>query len=207
MIDTVSALFVRSDGPYPSLVADWWDGSDGRDAREYAGPNAVVEHPPCARWGRFWWSAGDHGQLRGDTGPGNDGGVFETAIAHLRRWGGVLEHPADSAAWPRFGILRPSEGGWSRSLLRPDEWVAVVDQHAFGHRARKRTWLVAVGAQVLPVLPVLRHRVYVASGPGISRTAESRALHGVELMGKRERELTPPAFAELLVQIAASVAA
>jgi hypothetical protein len=209
---TVSALFVRADGPYPSLVADWWD--EQRDARLYAGPNPVVGHPPCARWGQFWWSAGDSGRKRADTEPGNDDGCFEAAIAAVRRWGGVLEHPAGSHAWPRFGIARPWAGQWTRSMFRPDEWVAVLDQIDYGHRARKRTWLVVVGATVLPRLKgesraaevAGRPRVYVASGPGPSRTAESRRLHGIELMGKREKELTPEPFARLLVDLARSAA-
>lgn len=194
----VAALYVRADGPYPALVADWWD--EQRDARLYAGPLPVVAHPPCARWGRFWWSDGS-------TEPGHDGGCFAAAIDAVRRFGGVLEHPEASSAWPRFGIQRPIEGTWSRSLLRPDEWVTVVDQYAYGHRARKRTWLVYVGTTPPPPLrwtyPTRGQvRVYCSSGPGPSRTAESRRVHHIELMGKRERELTPEPFARLLVELA-----
>lgn len=208
MTDDVSALYVRADGPYPKLVRDWWDGSPGRDAREYAGPRPVVAHPPCARWGRFWWSA----QHRG-LGLGDDEGCFAAAIAAVRRWGGILEHPEASHAWPRFGIMRPTRGTWTRSLLRPDEWVTEVDQLAYGHRARKRTWLVLVGDPVplrwdhaerqsaYLLTPRLGRRVY-SSGPGPSRTAELRALHGIELMGKREREVTPWPFARWLVALA-----
>lgn len=201
MIATVSALFVLPDGPYPALVEDWWD--EARDARRYDGPRPVVAHPPCARWGNLWWSARHKG-----LGIGDDEGCFESAIANVRRVGGVLEHPQSSRAWARFGILPPTEGYWTRSLLRPDEWVAVVDQHCYGHRARKRTWLVAVGASRLPhpdLAPAEADVGYCVSGPGLPRTAESRRMHGIELMGKRERELTPGPFARLLVGIAASV--
>lgn len=211
MISTVSALFVMADGPYPRLVEDCW--TQERDARLYAGPNPGVYHPPCARWTRFWWTARHKGK-----GLGDDDGCFASAIENVRRWGGILEHPEASHAWPRFGILRPTPGAWTRSLFRPDEWVTVIDQLAYGHRARKRTWLVAVGAQSLPMLrwdytgsqqaylltPRLGRRTYVASGPGVSRSAELRKLHGIELMGRRERSLTPTPFAELLVSIADS---
>lgn len=207
MTDLVSALFVRADGPYPQLVEDWWDGSPGRDARQYAGPNPVVAHPPCARWSRLWHTARHKG-----LGLGDDEGCFEAAIGAVRRWGGVLEHPEASHAWPRFGILRPTRGAWTRSLLRPDEWVTVVDQIQYGHRARKRTWLVAVGVEPPPLRwgpsPAqtgLGRRTYVCSGPGISRSAELRKLHNIVLMSKREAALTPLPFAELLISIALTV--
>lgn len=210
MISTVSALFVMADGPYPELVSDWWD--EARDARLYAGPRPVVAHPPCARWGRMWWSDGS-------TEPGHDEGCFESALSSLRRYGGVLEHPEASLAWRRFGLLRPTVGTWTRTWMRPDEWVCVLDQLCWGHRARKRTWLVAVGADRLPhprlaterqraylTTPRLGRRTYICSGPGASRSAELRKKHGIELMGRREAALTPAPFAELLVSIAASAA-
>lgn len=198
MIDTVSALYVMPDGPYPSLVSDWWD--EARDARLYDGPNPVVAHPPCARWGNYWWSDGSKA-------PGDDAGCFEAAIGSVRRFGGVLEHPEGTRAWSRFGIHPPTAGAWTRAMFRPDEWVAVVDQHCWGHRARKRTWLVAVGVESLPD-PRLHYgevKAYVASGPGKSLTAASRREHGITLISKREKKLTPDPFARLLVDMAASV--
>jgi hypothetical protein len=94
----IAALFVRSGSHYfgrPDV--DPWPES--RDARLYAGPHPVVCHPPCARWGRLYAMHG--GKL------GDDNGCFESALQSLRRWGGVLEHPADSFAWSRFGLPRP----------------------------------------------------------------------------------------------------
>jgi hypothetical protein len=173
---SVSALYVRADGPYPALVADWWD--EARDARLYAGPNPVVAHPPCKRWSRL---AHIHGRV------GLDGGCFAAALAAVRTWGGVLEHPAESMAWGRFGLLRPTEGCWSRSLLRPDEWVAEVYQRHYGHRAEKRTWLLLVGEPA-----------------PLDWSRPAPAERSVECMGHNERELTPEPFARLLVALAAS---
>jgi hypothetical protein len=210
---SVSALFVDPTGPYPELGLDCWN--EARDARLYPGTNPVVAHPPCARWSRFWWSARHLGK-----GLGDDEGCFESALDSVRRFGGVLEHPEGTHAWARFGLLRPARGRWDRTMFRPEEWTAVVDQLCYGHRARKRTWLLAVGCELLPppmlatgpqsaylTTPRLGRKVYVSSGPGTSQSRALREQHGVELMGKRERRLTPKPFAELLVAMAASVGA
>jgi hypothetical protein len=69
-----------------------------------------------------------------------------SALASVRRWGGVLEHPAVTIAWRTFGLPRPdSSGGWQRCL--DGGWVAHVEQRHYGHRARKATWLYAVGIE------------------------------------------------------------
>lgn len=209
MRDDVSALYVRADGPYPTLVADWWD--EERDARLYDGANPVVAHPPCARWSMLAGLV----EARYGYKIGDDGGCFAAALANVRRCGGVLEHPAESSAWPAHGLLRPSSDGWTGSLLRPDEWTTEVSQQNYGHRARKRTWLLYVGAKPPPLdwtpptgqaayltAPRLGRRVY--GGPGELTSGELRRQHNVELMGKRERSLTPLPFAELLVEMAAS---
>lgn len=90
---TVAALFV-----------DPWD--EARDARLYAGPHPVVAHPPCARWSMLAAvNEARYGLKRGE-----DGGCFAAALAQVRRWGGVLEHPAETLAWKRFGLPRPWQG-------------------------------------------------------------------------------------------------
>lgn len=42
---------------------------------------------------------------------GDDGGCFESALASVRRFGGVIEHPWGSLAWPHFGLTTPGRGG------------------------------------------------------------------------------------------------
>ena len=50
----IAALYVQTGGAYFDLPnVDPWD--EQRDAREYKGPHPVVAHPPCQRWGRFWF--------------------------------------------------------------------------------------------------------------------------------------------------------
>lgn len=105
----IAALFVAKGGCYYGLPdVDPWDKE--RDARLYAGPWPVVAHPPCERWGRYW-HGGPSVKIRKTKG--DDGGCFAAALAAVRRWGGVLEHPEASAAWRAFGLNTPAKwGGW-----------------------------------------------------------------------------------------------
>jgi hypothetical protein len=79
----------------------WSSGDEARDARLYAGPWPVVAHPPCERWGRYW-HGGPSARVR--RVKGDDAGCFASALASVRRYGGVLEHPAASSAWRAFGL-------------------------------------------------------------------------------------------------------
>src|SRR3546814_6498917 len=92
MGDTVAALFVEAGWAYFGLPGvDPWD--ETRDARRYAGPWPVVAHPPCQRWGRYW-NGGPSARVKCKLG--DDNGCFGAALAAVRRWGGVLEHPEGS---------------------------------------------------------------------------------------------------------------
>lgn len=138
----IAALFVETDGAYfnhPGV--DPWDIV--RDARTYSGPHRVVVHPPCQRWGRFWHgSPSNPHQFK----LGDDNGCFASALASVRRCGGVLEHPADSHAWKHHGIPAPKRGcGWLR--INHFDWTCYVEQGHYGHNARKGTWLFYTGSQ------------------------------------------------------------
>jgi len=195
----VAALYVEKSGAYYDLAGvDPWDVD--RDARTYAGPYPVVAHPPCERWGRFW-----NGGMAWRGAPkqlGDDGGCFAAALAAVRRWGGVLEHPAGSLAWREFGLLTPPERGWGAADWQGG-WTCRVDQGHYGHPARKPTWLYAVGA----ALPALR---WGASAPEIPADRSDKwraraARDGVcVLLSRRQRAATPQTFRDLLISIAQS---
>lgn len=144
----IAALFVQKDGCYYGLPGvDPWD--EQRDARKYRGPYPVVAHPPCQRWGKLW--AGQPLYIK-RTGirriKGDDGGCFASALADVRTWGGVLEHPWGSHAWAHFGLNKPPrEGGWTIADFYGG-WTCCVEQGRYGHYARKPTLLYAVGCDL-----------------------------------------------------------
>jgi hypothetical protein len=191
----IAALFVESAGCYFG-VADVDPWPIERDARLYAGPHPVVAHPPCARWCQM----APVNQARYGQKIGDDGGCFEAALAAVRRWGGVLEHPAVSLAWPAFHLPRPYAVGWQRGFC--GGFVAQIEQGNYGHRARKKTWLYAYGIDP----------VSLKWGPGPKPTAwistdrprtELAAL-GIDQLQRKEARATPPAFRDLLLGIAAT---
>lgn len=196
----IAALYVQTNGCYFGLPdVDPWD--EPRDARTYAGPWPVVAHPPCERWGRYW-GGGPSARERRELG--DDAGCFAAALAAVRAYGGVLEHPEASHAWRRHGLIAPLRGGgWSVADDRGG-WTCCVEQGAYGHRARKATWLYAHGVD-LPVLAWRARGDFVRLDQGFHTRAErARAVKtgACQRLGKRERAATPPAFRDLLISIA-----
>lgn len=193
---SIAALYVETDGAYFGLNGvDPWD--ETRDARH--------AHPPCQRWGRFW-----HGSTRKphQFKLGDDGGCFAAALASVRRWGGVLEHPAHSRAWDAFGLNRPPmDGQWVPADFEGG-WTCYVEQGFYGHASRKPTWLFASGVE----LPELRW------GRGEQRIPQwmidrygyekARRIGVVAMVGGKDktriRNATPAVFRDLLISIARS---
>lgn len=198
----IAALYVDARGIYSGRSdVDVWDIS--RDARKYDGPWPVVAHPPCERWGRYW-SGGPSARVRRTLG--DDGGCFAAALASVRTFGGVLEHPEASHAFKAHGMLTPPKsGGW---VAAGDGigWVCCVEQGHYGHRARKATWLYAVRCE----LPSLRwgkaHGKDRLDDGFHSKEERRRAVRtGVcQRLSAKQRAATPHAFAELLLAMARS---
>jgi len=197
-----AALFVSGSGPYAGLPGvDVWDVS--RDARTYPGPWPVIAHPPCERWGRYWFG-GPSARVR--RVKGDDDGCFAAALAAVRRWGGVLEHPAASSAWKAFGLCEPPRaGGWVVADWEGG-WTCCVDQGHYGHRAQKATWLYANGV----TLPQLRwgksdRRVRLDDGYHSAEERRRKIRTGTyQRLSARERALTPIPFRDLLLSMVAS---
>jgi hypothetical protein len=199
----IAALYVETDGAYAGIPhVDLWD--ETRDALRYAGPYPVVAHPPCQRWGRY---------ARGGTHPnsprfeiGTDGGCFAAALAAVRRWGGVLEHPRDSKAWPWFGLVKPPrEGGW----IKADDaggWTCCVSQGHYGHLAGKPSWLYANGVD-LPefIWGECEQRIHPVA---LARHGyvKARRIGMMAMVGGKDktkiRNTTPPEFRDILILMA-----
>jgi hypothetical protein len=222
----VVALYVDAKGPYPALGVDCYDIR--RDARAYAGSRPVIAHPPCKHWGRLRhlahvvclgcehsYSAHEHDFCPkcgdGSNFTWSDRDCAPRAVEQVRRWGGVLEHPAGSKLWEACGLPDPywapqkREAGARWSSWPDDEfggYTIELDQVEWGHVARKRTWLYLVG--------VPRGALEAPPFPGrepthqVSRDAERAKRRGYTLKrtSTRTNTLTPPAFAEYLVRLA-----
>lgn len=189
----ISALFVQENGCYwNDDNIDAWDIK--RDARLYTADNAVIAHPPCQLWGALafvnykrW--GGDHNK------PENDGGCFESALNSVNRCGGVLEHPAKSRAFEKYGLKKPIGKGWQKSGIG---WVCEVWQSAYGHKANKATWLYYVGKKQPFELdwsrPIGTHQVGFHDQRGKEKNKPT--------LNKREANATPTKFRDMLIELA-----
>ncbi len=196
MSGRVAALFVETGGVYFGLPdVDPWD--EARDARLYAGPWPVVAHPPCNKWSPLAYI--NQTRIPGYR-VGDDGGCFEAALAAVRRWGGVLEHPAGSLAWSRHGLVRPfPRAGWMQSLLEHGCWVCEVSQAAYGHRAAKRTWLYFVGPE-----PDALDWNLPAVTAAVSGFTHGKPRSEAERVRPAEASRTPVSFRDALLELARS---
>lgn len=208
-LPTIAALYVETNGAYYGLPGvDPWD--ETRDARKYDGPHPVVAHPPCQRWGKLW--AGQPLYIK-NTGirktKGDDAGCFAAALASVRKWGGVIEHPWGSHAWAHFGLNKPARaGGWIMADFFGG-WTCCVEQGRYGHYARKPTLIYAFGVDV-PELdwgigePRLDPAVVARMGlKRAKRLGEVGSRGGGQ--NSTPRIHTPPAFRNLLIDMARSV--
>ncbi len=188
----IAALFVDGKGAYTNDPRfDAWPLE--RDARQYQGPFPVIAHPPCQLWGpmanvNFARYGGEHNR------PGNDGGCFASALESVNKFGGVLEHPAFTRAWVAHGLIRPCLGIWIKC---GDGWVTEVWQSAYGHRARKRTWLYCVSYH----LPSLKWDKVNGTHQIGGHDQRGKEKNKPTISGKAA-SATPREFLEVLYQIA-----
>jgi hypothetical protein len=190
----IAALFVQTGGAYYGIPGvDPWD--EARDARRYSGPAPVVAHPPCSRWCQMApVNHARYGQPIGD-----DGGCFEAALRSVHSFGGVLEHPAYSIAWERFGLPRPVRGAW---VYRDGAYTTEVSQVAYGHAARKRTWLLYVGHKPPPSLDWSEPQA-TAHVSYCKRSGDGRPVKAVgKALSKQRASASPPAFRDTLMDLA-----
>ena len=197
---TVAALFVEAKGSYYGLEAvELWD--EKRDARLYDGPHPVVAHPPCSRWCRLAGLV----EARWGHKKGEDDGCFASALASVRKWGGVLEHPAYSDAWAAFDLNRPPTGGSWVNADFGGGWTCYVEQGRYGHAAKKATWLYAHSVS-LPslhwgLIPDQECEALVSWCVNHVKSDEVRPR-----LGKKAAAATPTAFRDALLDMVRSAA-
>lgn len=197
MTAKIAALFVDPKGPYfGRRNIDAWD--EDRDARDYRGPLPVVAHPPCEAWSK---PAGLR-EWRYGYPAGIDGGCFASALQSVFRWGGVIEHPAESKAFYEYGLEIPAFGKWSECCDERDRvyWVTCVWQVDYGHRARKRTWLLYVGKN--PPAPMRWIKGQHSACVSYSTNRTSRPTSGGNRLRSVEAKRTPIAFCTALIGLA-----
>ena len=197
----VAVLFAYSDGPYATEpCVDIW--CEERDARRYAGPHPVVAHPPCARWSSLANLVEKvHGIRRG-----NDFGCFRAALNAVRRWGGVLEHPAYSRAWAAYGLREPPRRGWVIADSSGG-WTCQVEQSRYGHVSRKRTWLYACGVIRERLRWGITSNADLDRGPWVRTTTTKLSNPKVRDLPRapgRKASETPDGFRALLLRMARS---
>lgn len=191
---SIAALFVQANGAYFGLPGVFPWAAPLRDARLYNGPYPVVAHPPCSRWCK---PLAKVNQTRYGHKIGDDGGCFESAYRSVLKFDGVLEHPANSYAWDHFELLKPERGRWKSSNgKRGQYWVTEVSQSAYGHPARKNTWLLYRGDTAPPALDW-------SDPKGTHLTSFlKRTSRVAPRLSKKEAIKTPPAFREMLLSLA-----
>lgn len=206
----VQALFVDTSehGVYPRLLGPENCWGEEHDARLYTGPDPVVAHPPCHLWvnmAAINWKR--YGRQKPAWYPGgDDGGCFRSAIVSVAEFDGVLEHPAGSHAFREHMLpcvsVAAGEGWapfWLPSWVAADganvrkAWVCEVWQSAYGHAARKRTWLLYCGKRP-------PFELNWARNPGTHQVGWFDRVKPT--LSKRAASATPEPFARELIRLA-----
>lgn len=137
-VRTVAALYVDKLGPYFSIpYVDCYDVL--RDAKKYEGSHPVVAHPPCGPWGRMKGLSTVQDRTCGPH-----------AVEMVQKYGGVLEHPADSSLFDYCRLPKPGNGSEGSGK------TYAIRQVAWGHKTAKPTWLYMFGVPHHLVLGSLR---------------------------------------------------
>lgn len=184
----VAVLFARADSIYKTMPGvDVYDIE--RDARTWPGGCPVVAHPPCRAWGRLSHMANPRPDEKN---------LARLAVALVREFGGVIEHPVGSKLWPAqrlpaLGRGRDAFGGFTLA----------IHQHWFGHRAEKATllYIVGCGPSNVPDMPMRLGKATHVIASSTARQNRGQPQSRPEVT-KPEREYTPPALAEWLVELA-----
>jgi hypothetical protein len=173
-------LFTCNNSVYDMLLCDTYDID--RNALSCKVNKPCIYHPPCATWGRL--------RMQSINRPGEHL-LSVWSILNIWRYGGVLEHPAGSKLWDFMELSKPGSkpdihGGISISL----------DQHWFGHKCKKNTWIYIVGlsANEIPAMPLNFNAI-------THKICSSKPSSNLKELSKQARHRTPAKLAFYLIDI------
>lgn len=154
-----------------------------RDALTFNDSRAVIAHPPCGPWGKM---------KKLHTYSSEEKELAIWAVSIVRKNGGVLEHPAQSALWKYCELPPTGEtdkyGGWT--LRAPQFW--------WGHQCQKATWFYIVGIARAKI-PAIPFRMGLS--PNIMCTSIKKDKYRRPEISKSMRAHTPFLLALWLVDL------
>ena len=175
----IPVLFTQENSNYNKIkIFDCYDIK--RDALSFNGRIPLIAHPPCRKFSK----------LRGlSTAPLSEKKLAFFALAKVRQFGGILEHPRSSTLWKdgNFNLdgSVDSYGGFLRS----------VDLSWFGFPARKKTMLYFCGItpNQLPAFPI--------SLNAITHVISSTYKSDKKELSKNMRSTTPLQMIEFFIEV------
>lgn len=175
----IPVLFTQEDSNYDKFeIFDCYDLK--RDALSFSDRLPLIAHPPCRKFSK----------LRGlSTAPLSEKKLAFFALAKVRQFGGILEHPRSSTLWKdgNFNLdgTIDSYGGFLRS----------VDLSWFGFSARKKTMLYFCGIAPgqLPPFPL--------SFNAITHVVSSSYKSEKKEISKNMRSTTPLPMIEFFIEV------
>jgi hypothetical protein len=174
----ISILFAARNSVYKTIPGlDVWD--EDRNALNWPGGNPGIFHPPCRLWSML-----SHFSVA----PKEEKELARWSVRQIRKWGGVLEHPAHSKLWLDQDLPRPGQKDAYGFTTGVYQWW-------FGHRGRKATWLYICGIdpKTVPLIPFKL---------GQAEATCSTRHGGPGRIRDNEIEATPPEFANWLIAVA-----
>ncbi len=173
----IAVLCVAKNSIYKTLHdVDCYDIN--RDCRTFPGGVPIVAHPPCRSWSAYCAHQAKPLPGEKELGP--------WCVEQLRKWGGVLEHPAHSRLFDACNLPKP--GNESKAA---ECWSMEVEQSWWGDSRKKLTWLAFFGVLPCDLPPI----PFVLRDPNGDRRRW-------QLMSKTQRSATVREFAEWLVSVA-----
>ena len=175
----IPVLFTQDNSNYDKIkLFDCYDIK--RNALSFVGRIPLIAHPPCRKFSK----------LRGlSTAPLSEKKLAFFALAKIRQFGGILEHPRSSTLWlnGNFNLDGSVDtyGGFLRS----------VDLSWFGYPARKKTMLYFCGITPgqLPAFPI--------SLDAISHVISSTSKSNKKEISKKMRSTTPLQMIEFFIEV------